>query len=49
MHREWTCGQGEGEEDGGINWEIEIDICTLPYRQLVGTCYKVQRAHLGAL
>ena len=28
-HREWTCGHG-GEGEGGTNWEIRIDIHTLP-------------------
>ena len=28
-HREWTCGHG-GEGEGGTNWEIGIDICSLP-------------------
>ena len=28
--REWTCGHGEGGRGGGMNWEIGIDIYTLP-------------------
>ena len=27
--REWTCGHG-GKREGGTNWEIRIDIYTLP-------------------
>ena len=29
IHREWICGLGRGEV--GTNWEIGIDIDTLPY------------------
>ena len=39
--RKWICGHGERE--GGMNWEIRIDICTLPCgKQIVGTYYKAQ-------
>ena len=29
-HREWTCGHGGEGEGGEMNWEIGIDIYTLP-------------------
>ena len=28
--REWMCGHGGGGMGGGMNWEIGIDIYTLP-------------------
>ena len=28
--REWTCGHGVGEAEGGMNWEISTDIYTPP-------------------
>ena len=39
-----------GEREGGTNWESSMDIYTLLYgKQLVGSCYTTQGAHLGNL
>ena len=43
------CEQRGGKE-GGINWEIRIDVYALAcVKQLVGSYCKVQGAQLGAL
>ena len=50
--REWTCGSelGEGEEEGGVNEELEIDIYSLPcVKSVVGSHFIAQGAQLGAL
>ena len=45
----WTCGPGGGGASGA-NWEIRIDLYTLPHvTQLVGTCYQAQEFQLSAL
>ena len=41
----------EGEGEGGTNWEMRIDIYTLPcVKQIAGgTCYTAQEAQVSAL
>ena len=50
-YREWMCGYGGGVERGWGELGDWVTIYTLARlkQQLVGTCYKTQKAQLGAL
>ena len=50
MQKQKTNMTQSGEGDSGMNWEIGIDIYTLPcVKQIVGSYYKAQEAQLSAL
>ena len=48
MQMQRTGLQTQNEEDGGMNWEIRIDIYTTMC-ETVDSCYRAQGAQLGAL